>query len=72
MENKEWTEEMRKGMEMIIHACRSNTEWIKCNECPFNVFCGILDDYAFEREEPFDTYEPMNWEEVMKEAEEDE
>ena len=71
MENTQWIKEMKQGMDMIIHACEKNDEWTKCSQCPFHIICGLLDDYAYDCEEEFDTYHPINWDKITKELEEE-
>ena len=47
-----WIEEMKEGMEMISKACKKNSEWTKCQKCPFDSYCTAL--MEAELVDPFD------------------
>lgn len=38
----EWQEQVQKGMDIIKEGCKRNTEWCKCEECPFDAFCSMI------------------------------
>lgn len=42
-----WQDEIRHGMELIIHGCKQNKEWSNCGGCPFNILCSsiYIDDF---------------------------
>jgi len=64
----DWIAEMRAGMEMMQEACRKNTEWNKCSECPFDEYCTILMEQSVKDGHDYDTYSPENWIETEMES----
>ena len=38
----EWFEKIREGMALIKQGCGENTDWIKCQDCPFDEFCDLI------------------------------
>lgn len=37
-----WQEMIEMGMKLIADGCQRNTEWRKCEECPFDNYCSTL------------------------------
>ena len=48
-----WKETIEKGMKLIEKGCKEQTEWTKCHECPFKIFCDAIEanDYDIPSEE---------------------
>ena len=42
MNNMDWIAKMKTAMELIHSACKENTDWAKCEECPFETYCNII------------------------------
>ncbi len=42
MNNMDWVTKMKTGMELIHSACKENTDWTKCKECPFTNYCDAI------------------------------
>ena len=57
----DWKEQMRAGMEMMKKACKKNTEWAKCADCPFDTYCTALMAQSTHDGFDYDTYSPENW-----------
>ena len=39
----DWKEKMAEAMKNLQDACNMNTEWAKCNECPFYTYCDSIE-----------------------------
>lgn len=37
-----WKKKMAVAMLMMKEACRENTEWSNCANCPFDEYCDII------------------------------
>ena len=42
MEEKNWIEKIKQGMELIKQGCSENTELSDCCKCPFDKYCNII------------------------------
>lgn len=42
MEEKNWIEKIKEGMELIKQGCSENTTWINCSKCPFDKYCDMI------------------------------
>lgn len=49
MEEKNWIEKIKEGMELIKQGCSENAEWIECYKCPFNKYCDMI--YVYDETE---------------------
>ena len=39
MEEKNWIEKIKQGMELIKQGCSENSDWTACYKCPFYEYC---------------------------------
>ena len=42
MNNMDWVAKMKTAMELVHSACTENTDWTKCKECPFTIYCDAI------------------------------
>lgn len=60
--NPEWIERMKVGMKFIGEACGESMELGGCDNCPFEKFCNLINEYYWKN----DMKETM--EQALKEA----
>ena len=50
----EWIDEIKKAMAMLKNGCSKNDMWINCKDCPFDEYCGVLEDHGMPLPEEWD------------------
>ncbi len=43
----EWIKKMRVALIDLQNACKKNTEWANCAECPFGEWCDVLEEHGY-------------------------